>query len=201
VESEKMKNIKLNIDGKEVQANEGMTVLQAARQAGIFIPTLCYNEKLAPYGGCRLCLVELKRNNRKRLVASCVYPAEEGLVITTENEQIRKVRRMLLELIMPLSPTGPVMELAEKYGLEKSRFSAKQTNCILCGLCVRYCAEVKKANAIGFTGRAIYRDVTYIPEIASRVCSSCRECYNLCPSGKVINGIDGAVYPIPAWEK
>jgi bidirectional [NiFe] hydrogenase diaphorase subunit len=201
VESEKMKNIKLNIDGKEVQANEGMTVLQAARQAGIFIPTLCYNEKLVPYGGCRLCLVELNRNNRKRLVASCVYPAEEGLVITTENEQIRKVRRMLLELIMPLSPTGPVMELAEKYGLEKSRFTAKQTDCILCGLCVRYCAEVKKANAIGFTGRAIYRDVTYVPEVASRVCSSCRECYNLCPSGKVIKNIDGAIYPAPAWEK
>jgi bidirectional [NiFe] hydrogenase diaphorase subunit len=90
MESEKMKNIKLNIDGKEVLANEGMTVLQAARQAGIFIPTLCYNEKLASYGGCRLCLVELNRNNRKRLVASCVYQAEEGLVIATETEQIRK---------------------------------------------------------------------------------------------------------------
>jgi bidirectional [NiFe] hydrogenase diaphorase subunit len=201
MESEKMKNIKLNIDGKEVQVTEGMTVLQAARQAGIFVPTLCFNEKLAPYGGCRLCLVELNRNNRKRLVASCVYPAEEGLVITTETEGIRKVRRMLLELIMPLSPTGPVMELAEKYGLQKSRFTAEQTNCILCGLCVRYCAEVKKANAIGFTGRAIYRDVTYLPEVASRVCSSCRECYNLCPSGKVAMTTDGAIFPTPAWEK
>ena len=196
-----MKNIKMNINGIEVQAEEGATVLQAARQAGIEIPTLCYNEKLAPYGGCRLCLVELTRNNRKRLVASCVYPAEAGLVIKTETEQIYKTRRMLLELILPLSPTGPVMELAEKYGLKKSRFTAEQTDCILCGLCVRYCNEVKKANAVGFTGRAVNREVAYIPDVASKVCSSCRECYSLCPSGKVAYETDGAVFPELAWEK
>lgn len=201
MESERMKNVKLKINGVEVQADPGMTILQAARQSGIEIPTLCYNEKLTPYGGCRLCLVELDRNGRKRLVASCVYPVEEGLVINTETEQIRKVRRMLLELIMPLSPTGPVMELAEKYGLKKSRFTAEETDCILCGLCVRYCAEVKKANAIGFTGRAIYREVAYIPDVASKVCSTCRECYNLCPSGKVAADTDGAIFPELAWEK
>ena len=64
---------------------------------------------------------------------------------------------MLLELILPLSPTGPVLALAEKYGLKTSRFTADQSDCVLCGLCVRYCDEIKKANAVGFTGRGIDR--------------------------------------------
>jgi bidirectional [NiFe] hydrogenase diaphorase subunit len=196
-----MDNIKMEIDGKEVKAYDNMTVLQAARMAGIDIPTLCSNEKLAPYGGCRLCLVELTRNNRTRLVASCVYPVEEGLVIKTDTERLRKIRRMLLELILPLSPTGPVIALAETYGLKRSRFTAEQSNCVLCGLCVRYCAEIKKANAVGFTGRGIDRKAEYIPDVASKVCSTCRECWSLCPSGKVAMDTDGASFPNPDWEK
>ncbi len=195
-----MDNVTLEIDGKQVKAYENMTVLQAARLAGIDIPTLCYNEKLAPYGGCRLCLVEVSRNNRARRVASCIYPVEEGLVIKTDSEQLRKIRRMILELILPLSPTGPVLALAEKYGLKRSRFTAEQSDCVLCGLCVRYCDEIKKANAVGFTGRGIGRKAAYIPDIASRVCSSCRECWGLCPSGKVALDTDGACFPKPDWE-
>jgi bidirectional [NiFe] hydrogenase diaphorase subunit len=197
---DKMEDIRLEIDGREVKANEGMTVLQAARQAGIEIPTLCYNEKLTPYGGCRLCMVELSRNNRTRLVASCVYPVQEGLVVKTDTERIRKIRRMLLELILPLSPTGPVIALAEKYGLKSSRFTGERSDCVLCGLCVRYCAEKKKANAVGFTGRGIERKAAYLPEVASKVCSTCRECLSLCPSGKVALETDGACFPKLDWE-
>jgi NADH dehydrogenase/NADH:ubiquinone oxidoreductase subunit G len=196
-----MDNIKLEIDGKEVKAYETMTILQAARLAGIEIPTLCYNDKLAPYGGCRLCLVELASDNRTRLVASCVYPVQEGQVVKTDSEKLMKIRRMLLELILPLSPTGPVLALAEKYGLKTSRFSAEQSDCVLCGLCVRYCDEVKKANAVGFTGRGIDRKAAYLPDVASRVCSACRECWTLCPSGKVALETDGACFPKPDWEK
>ena len=195
-----MDNIKLNIDGKEVSATKDMTLLEAARQANIEIPTLCSHEKLAPYGGCRLCMVELTRNGRTRLVASCVYKVEEGLVIKTDTQRVRKIRRMLLELILPLSPTGPVLALAEKYGLKESRFKATESSCILCGLCVRYCDEIKKSKAIGFTGRGIDREVAFLPEVSSRVCASCRECINVCPSGKVARVTDGARFPAPAWD-
>jgi bidirectional [NiFe] hydrogenase diaphorase subunit len=197
----KMENMKLEIDGIAVKSDTGKTLLQVARQAGIDIPTLCYNEKLEPYGGCRLCLVELRRNHYTRLVASCVYPAEEGLIILTDTERIRKIRRMILELIMPLSPTGPVLALAERYGLKESRFTAEESHCTLCGLCVRYCAEIKKSNAIGFIGRGVDRKVAYLPEVASTVCANCQECLNLCPSGKVVMDTDGAFFPAPAWER
>jgi NADH dehydrogenase/NADH:ubiquinone oxidoreductase subunit G len=196
-----MEKITIEIDGKKIQASPETTILQNAREAGIEIPTLCNEARLAPYGGCRICMVEITRNKRSRLVASCVYPVEEGLIVKTDTEKVNKIRRTLLELILPLSPTGPVLALAEKYGLKGSRFTAEETSCILCGLCVRYCAEVKKANAIGFTGRGISREVCFIPENASRSCASCRECFDLCPSGKVAKITDGSSFPSLPWDK
>jgi len=196
-----MEKITIEIDGKKIQAKPDTTILQNAREAGIEIPTLCNEERLAPYGGCRMCMVEITRNNRSRLVTSCVYPVEEGLVVKTDTEKVKKIRRTLLELILPLSPTGPVLALAEKYGLKGSRFTAEETSCILCGLCVRYCAEVKKANAIGFTGRGINREIAFIKENASKACASCRECFDLCPSGKVAMITDGSTFPLLPWEK
>jgi len=188
--------MRLEIDGKFVEVEKGMTILKAARQAGIDIPTLCYDERLAPYGACRLCTVEITKNNRTRLVASCVYLVEEGLVVKTDSDKVRKIRRMILELLLPLAPTGPLESLARKYGLEKSRFTAERTSCVLCGLCVRYCAEIKKANAIGFIGRGIDRDVAFLPEVAPSVCPSCRECFALCPGGKLVTeSLDGTWFP------
>ncbi len=81
-----MSEILLQIDGKEVKAQGGMTVLEAARGAGITIPTLCYHEKLEPYGGCRLCMVEVESRGSSRLVVSCVYPVEKNLVVRTRSE-------------------------------------------------------------------------------------------------------------------
>jgi bidirectional [NiFe] hydrogenase diaphorase subunit len=197
-----MENIKLEIDGKLVEAEEGMTLLQAARKAGIDIPTLCYDKRLAPYGGCRLCTVEIGKKNNTRLVASCAYPVEYNLVVKTESERVIKSRKMILELLLPLSPSGPIESLAKKYGVEKSRFSGKQTDCVLCGLCVRYCAEIKKANAIGFIGRGTERSVAFLPEVASKVCPGCRECFTLCPSGKVIKeSFNGGLFPPLSWQK
>lgn len=193
-----MKSITLEIDGKTVAAESGMTVLQAARGAGIDIPTLCYDERLAPYGACRLCTVEITRD--KRLVASCVYPAEEGLVVNTNSERVRKIRKLILELLLPIAPTGPIETLARQYGLEGSRFTAERTDCVLCGLCVRYCAEIKKANAIGFVGRGIDRDVAFLPEVAPKECNSCRECFDLCPAGKLVLDSD-ILLPPPVWQK
>jgi len=189
-----MKGVNLEIDGRQVKAKEGMTILEAARSVGIDIPTLCYHEKLAPYGACRLCTVEISRNKRTRLVTACVYPVEDGLVVKTESPQVIKTRKMLLELMLASAPAKAIEDLALRYGVEKPRFEAEKTMCVLCGLCVRYCAEIKKANAIGFVGRGIERKVVFFPEIASTVCMSCKECFGLCPTGKLPSETDGVCF-------
>ncbi len=95
-----MSEILLQIDGREVKAKEGMTILEAARSAGIFIPTLCHHEKLEPYGACRICVVEADAGGRTSLVAACVYPVGKNLVVRTRSEQVDKTRKMILELLL-----------------------------------------------------------------------------------------------------
>jgi len=192
------RKVRLEIDGKQVEAEEGMTILQAARKAGIEIPTLCYNDQLEPYGACRICTVEIIKDGRKRYVVSCVYPVEEGLKVRTDSEEIRKIRKTLLELMLPLAPaSGPLKKLAEKYGARANRFQAEPTACILCGLCVRYCAEVKKANAICFIGRGTERQVAFVPEVAPYECPSCRQCYAYAQEEKSWKLKAKASYPCP----
>ena len=179
-----MKGITLDIDDKKVTGEEGMTVLEVARAAGIAIPTLCYHEKLEPYGGCRLCLVEIGTPPRTRLVTSCVYPAADRLTVKTRSERVIQNRKMLLEILLARAPGAKIIrDLAEEYGASKARLKKKATYCILCGLCVRYCAEIKKADAISFIGRGIEREVMFIPEISPESCPPCRECFPLCPTG------------------
>jgi len=180
------KTVTFEIDGKEVKAEEGMTILKAAKQASIEIPTLCYHEKLEPYGACRICSVEIEKRGRTQVVASCCYPVEEGLKVKTTSEKVERIRKMMIEMLLPISPSGPILSLAQKYGVEKSRFHAELTHCILCGLCVRYCSEIKKENAVTFVGRGALRKITVVPEKAG-VCALCRECYDLCPGGKIID--------------
>jgi len=187
--------IGLEIDGKQVEAREGMTLLEAARESGIEIPTLCYHQKLAPYGACRLCSVEIIRDGRSRIVASCAYPVEAGLIVKTNSPRVLKIRKMLIELMLAIAPRVKLLDdLAARYGVEGTRFEAKPDFCILCGLCVRYCAEVKKANAIGFAGRGIERRVVFFPEIASKICMSCRECFPICPTAKIPSETDGVSF-------
>ena len=173
----------LQIDGKEVEAREGMTVLEAAQSAGISIPTLCHHEKLEPFGGCRLCIVELEVGDWTKRVVSCVYPAEENLIVRTRSEKIDKIRKMILELQLCHAPDSPqLLEFAKEYGADKDRFEKEASFCIHCGLCVRYCAEVKKKNAVGFVDRGIRKEISFIPEIASKECWGCKECFPLCPT-------------------
>jgi bidirectional [NiFe] hydrogenase diaphorase subunit len=181
-----MSEILLQIDGKEVSAREGMTLLEAARSAGISIPTLCYHEKLEPYGGCRLCLVELESRGGIRLVVSCVYPVEKNLVVRTRSEKVDRIRKMILQLLLAHAPDAfELQDLAREYGADKDRFEKESSFCIHCGLCVRYCAEVKKKNAVGFVDRGIRKEISFIPEIASKECWSCKECFPLCPTEAV----------------
>ena len=178
-----MSEILLQIDGKEVKAKEGMTLLEAARSAGISIPTLCYHEKLEPFGGCRLCIVELESRGWTRLVVSCVYPVEKNLVVRTRSEKVDRIRKMIIELQMAHAPDAfDLQDLAKEYGADKNRFEKEPSFCIHCGLCVRYCAEVKKKNAIGFVDRGIRKEISFVPEIASKECWNCKECFPLCPT-------------------
>ena len=178
-----MSEIRLQIDGTEVKAKEGMTVLEAARSVGIFIPTLCHHEKLEPFGGCRLCIVEVEVRGWTRLVASCVYLAENNLIVRTRSEKIDRIRKTLLELLLAHAPDSPVLQdLAREYGADNNRFERETSFCIHCGLCVRYCSEVKKKNAVGFVDRGVRKEISFIPEIALRECRSCMECFPLCPT-------------------
>jgi bidirectional [NiFe] hydrogenase diaphorase subunit len=178
-----MSKILLQIDGKKVEAKEGMTILEAAQSVGIHIPTLCHHEKLEPYGACRICTVEVEARGRTNLVAACIYPVEKDLVVRTRSEKVDKTRKVLLELMLAHAPDAVELHnLAQEYGADKTRFEKEPSFCILCGLCVRYCAEVKKKNAVGFVDRGARREINFIPEIASKECWNCKECFPLCPT-------------------
>lgn len=179
-----MSEILLQIDGKEVAAQEGMTILEAAQSVGIAsIPTLCHHEKLEPYGACRICTVEAEVRGWTRLVAACLYPVEKGLIVRTRSEKVDKIRRVILELLMAHAPDSPELErLGREYGADRDRYEKEASFCIHCGLCVRYCTEVKKANALGFVDRGTRREISFIPEIAAQECWSCKECFPLCPT-------------------
>lgn len=181
-----MSEIYLQIDGIEVKASEGMTILQAAQTAGIYIPTLCHHEKLEPYGACRMCTVEVQMGGRINLVAACLYPVEPKLIVKTRSEKVDRTRKILLEEFLAHAPDSPALkELAQEYGANKDRFEKEPIFCILCGLCVRYCAEVKKKNAVGFVDRGANREIGFIPEIALKECWNCKECFPLCPTSYV----------------
>jgi len=176
--------VTLFINDQEVKARQGMTILQAAQSAGIDIPTLCHHEKLAPFGACRLCTVEIVKGQRSRLVTSCVYPVEDGLIVKTESEPVIQVRKTILEMMWSRAPgVQALRDYGIKYGIDKHKFDVEPTFCILCGLCVRYCSEVKKKNFIGFVGRGTERQVMFLPESDFNECLKCGECYNLCPTG------------------
>lgn len=178
-----MSEIRLTIDGREVKASKGQTVLEAAQAAGIFIPTICHHQKLEPFGGCRLCIVELEEKGWSRLVVSCVYPAENNLVVHTRSAKVDRIRKMILELLLAHAPDAfELQELAKEYGADKNRFEKEASFCIHCGLCVRYCAEVKKKNAVGFIDRGIRKEISFVPEISMKECWDCKECFPLCPT-------------------
>ncbi|MFH1529402.1 MAG: 2Fe-2S iron-sulfur cluster-binding protein [Pseudomonadota bacterium] len=178
-----MSEIRMQIDGKDVRAVEGMTLLDAARRAGCTIPTLCHHGKLEPFGGCRLCLVEVESGGWVRLVVSCVYLAEEGLVVRTRTEKIDRIRKTLLELLLAHAPDSPRLQaLAEEVGADRDRFEQEASFCVHCGLCVRYCAEVKQKHAVGFVDRGTRKEISFVPSIAAVECNACKECFPLCPT-------------------
>jgi NADH dehydrogenase/NADH:ubiquinone oxidoreductase subunit G len=176
----------LTIDGQEVEALEGSTILDAARENGVEIPTLCYHEAVEPYGSCRLCVVELETPRGPLLVASCVYPTEEGAVVRTDSEKVQRSRRMTAELLLASAPNAKVVQdLAAKMGAQQPRVSLSDNDCILCGLCVRACREIVGANAISLVNRGFSKEVSPPFEIGSNTCVGCTTCVFICPTGAI----------------
>jgi bidirectional [NiFe] hydrogenase diaphorase subunit len=182
--------VKLTINGRKITAEEGTTILYAARENNIYIPTLCENEAVAPYGACRLCLVEITTaKGRERLVTSCIYQVEEGLTVRTHTDRITRIRRILLELLLARCPDSEVIrELAGRYGVSRTRFTKQTGNnkCILCANCARTCEEVVGVAAISLARRGVDRKMTTpFDEDFSDACIGCGSCAYSCPTGAI----------------
>jgi NADH-quinone oxidoreductase chain G len=198
--------IELTINGKSIKVEPGTTILQAAQKNGIYIPNMCYDKRLKPYGGCRLCIVEVE--GQPRLFAACSTPVTEGMVVQTETPKLTKARRLVLELLLVHHPLDcPIcdkagecglQDLAFKYGPSQSRFAAERKHdperidapivernpnrCILCGKCVRVCAEHQGVGAINIIGRGFKSKISPAFEETLN-CEFCGQCIDACPVG------------------
>jgi bidirectional [NiFe] hydrogenase diaphorase subunit len=174
---------RVKIDGIEIDVPPEWTVLEAARFLGIEVPTLCHHEGLSPWGGCRLCIVAIGQGEKIKLVSSCTYPVEEGLVVRTATERVVEARKVVLELLIAQCPQSKVLQdLAAKFGLQRVRFRAKWEECIYCGLCVRMCEEQMMASAIGFANRGNKLKITTPFDKTSDECQRCGGCMYICPA-------------------
>ncbi len=185
--------VKFKINGQEVKAEEGWTILETARQYGIHIPTLCFHEAVEPSGACRLCVVELRDGDWSKVVISCMYPVAEGLEVHTDSDRVKNVRRWILEMLLAECPASPeIRELASQYGVSDTRFKVHdpEGDCILCGLCVRVCAEVVGANAVSTVGRGVHKKIGAPYMVPSQDCVACGSCVTVCPTGAMKRRLD-----------
>lgn len=171
------------MNGLEVQAEEHWTILDTARFYGLEIPTLCHDEGLSPWGGCRLCLVEIGQPPKSRLVSSCTYPVENGLFVRTDTKRVIDARKMMIELMLSTAPMSKTLQdLASKFGVTQQRFPPRNEECVYCGLCIRMCDEQMDARAIGFQNRGFKRKIGTPFDARSEVCRLCGACMYICPA-------------------
>ena len=176
--------IKMTINDKVVEAEEGLTVLDAARKAGIDIPTLCSHESLSPAGSCRVCAVEIVNNGKSGVTTACTFPVEAGLEIRTNSEKAVEARRLAVELLLAQrSHSDVIQKLARDMGIDKSSFSLEQRECILCDLCIRTCCEIVGVDAISFIACGIDRGIDEASvEHSLDKCIGCDSCAYICPT-------------------
>lgn len=200
--------VELTINNVKVKAEEGMTILEAAKSVGINIPTLCHMKELFPTGACRICVVEVE--GMRGLVPACAYPVFEGMKVDTNSARVRRSRKTIVELLVENHPQDclicvrnkncELQDLSEKYGLREHRYVGEKKDhaidissasmerdpakCILCGRCVRACNEVQKVGAIDFTNRGFQSNVTtpYNKGINVSDCILCGQCILVCPT-------------------
>ncbi len=189
----KKKLIHFMINDQPVEAEEGWTVLETARQYGIHIPTLCYHEAVEPSGACRMCVVEAKKGNWSKVVISCMYPVQEDITIQTDSERVKNVRRWILEMLLAECPASKeIRDLAAEYKVTSTRFEIKnpEEQCMLCGLCLRVCREVVGVSAIATVGRGVHKVIGTPFDKPSEVCVACGSCVTVCPTGAMKARLD-----------
>lgn len=212
-----MTMVNLTINGQAVQAPQGSTILEAARNAGIYIPTLCYHPELRPEGACRLCMVEA--SGARTLVASCVYPVSDGMVVKTNTTKVREARKTIVELLLTNHPKDclccqksgdcELQKIAADLGVRKLRFEGgerkahtidasnpslvrDQEKCILCGRCIRVCRDVQKMSVYSFAGRGFDTIVStaFEHDLKDAACAYCGQCASVCPTGAIVERDD-----------
>jgi len=204
-----MATVNLKINGIAVEAPAGSTILEAARLAGVEIPTLCYMKDVNAIGACRICMVEVK--GARSLVASCVYPVNEGMEVFTNTPAVRKSRKMTLELILSnhrmecltcvRSQNCELQKLAKDFGIDVVRFKGEElkpqyeastphlvrdnSKCVLCRRCVAACAKIQDIGVIGPNDRGFATHIgsAFDRDLAETACVSCGQCINVCPTG------------------
>jgi bidirectional [NiFe] hydrogenase diaphorase subunit len=181
--------VNLIIDGKNISAQENTMLLEAIRGAGISVPTLCAHESVSRSGACRMCVVEIKKGNRTRIVTSCLYGVEEGLIVDTKSQRVLNVRRLVMELLLARCPESDVLQkMAKELGVEsQGRYVADTDHgkCILCRSCVRVCEEVVGVSAIGLFSRGSDKTVGTPYNEKSDICIGCGACVYVCPTGHI----------------
>lgn len=174
--------VTFSLNGSYVQADPKWSLLEAMQFYGLNIPTLCHDEGLTPYGTCRLCVVEIGKGDRSKLVASCMHPVKEGLEVRSHSSRVMKTRKMIMELLVARCPSSKkLQDMASMMELKEVRFEPANDDCILCGLCVRMCEEQMAAKAIGFAGRGTDRYITTPFDMTSDECRKCGACMYICP--------------------
>ncbi len=174
--------VNVSIDGATIHAPRGTSVLDTAIEYGICIPHLCHVPNLSDIGACRLCIVEHVVNDRSKITASCTLNVEEGMVILSNTDKVRRLRRNLAELLVAQAPNSrAIQDIAVRCGVKEVRYPFHNDNCVLCGRCVRACTEIWRARAKGFVGRGKERHVDYPFGVRPDFCKQCGSCVDLCP--------------------
>ena len=194
--------MKINVNGQEREAHAGESILDLCRREGIPIPTFCYHQAFGGQGACRMCMVEIKEEGqaRSRLVAACTYPLTGPAEITTESEQVQRIRRTIIMLLARRADKNPMLEeMSRTYGTVRlPAITVEPANCILCGLCIHACDEMGKS-AIWSMFRGVDKRIATPYDEASDDCMGCAACARVCPTQAIKLEEEGAVRKI--WNK